>query len=283
MPDTEVSGCPLERRRNSREGVDLTYARHVAPILQKRCQECHRPGEIGPFSLLSFEDAEKRTSRIREVVLEERMPPWHADPRHGKFANDRRLTQEEHDTLLAWIDQGAKKGDDKDMPPAVTFTQGWKIGEPDKVFSMTEEFKVPATGVMDYQRFVVDPGFKTDVWVREAECRPGNRKVVHHIIVYILAPGRREPYEADGTASTLVGWAPGDMPATYAPTRPGSLPPARSWFLRSTIPPMEPSRPTARRSESGSHRASLLNPSRPTFWRTCCSSSRPRPRTTKGR
>ena len=216
LPDTEVSGCPLERRRNSREGVDLTYARHVAPILQKRCQECHRPGEIGPFSLLSFADAEKRTGRIREAVLEERMPPWHADPRHGKFANDRRLTQEEHDTLLAWIDQGAKKGDDKDMPPAVTFTQGWKIGEPDKVFSMTEEFKVPATGVLDYQRFVVDPGFKTDVWVRAAECRPGNRKVVHHIIVYILAPGRREPYEADGTASTLVGWAPGDMPATYA-------------------------------------------------------------------
>jgi peroxiredoxin len=168
MPDTEVSGCPLERRRNSREGVDLNYARHVAPILQKRCQECHRPGEIGPFSLLSFEDAKKRTGRIREVVLEERMPPWHANPRHGKFANDRRLTQEEHDTLLAWIDQGAKKGDDKDMPPAVTFTQGWKIGEPDKVFSMTEEFKVPATGVLDYQRFVVDPGFKTDVWVREA-------------------------------------------------------------------------------------------------------------------
>ena len=216
-PDTAVSGCPLERRHNSREGMEVTYTRHVAPIVQKRCQECHRPGEIGPFSLLSFEDAEKRTSRIREAVLEERMPPWHADPRHGKFANDRRLTQDEQDTLLAWIDQGAKKGDDKDMPPAVKFTQGWKIGEPDKVFSMTEEFKVPATGVLDYQRFVVEPGFKDDVWVQAAECRPGNRKVVHHIIVYILPPGQHDPYEADGTASTLVGWAPGDMPASYAP------------------------------------------------------------------
>jgi peroxiredoxin len=215
-PDTEVSGCLLERRRNSRAGVAVTYARHVAPILQKRCQECHRPGEIGPFSLISYEDAEKRTSRIREAILEERMPPWHADPRHGTFANDRRLTQEEHDTLLAWIDQGAEKGDDKDMPPALKFTQGWKIGEPDKVFSMTEEFKVPATGVLDYQRFIVDPGFKDDVWVQAAECRPGNRKVVHHILVYILPPGRQELYEADGTASTLVGWAPGDMPATYA-------------------------------------------------------------------
>ena len=107
-PETEVSGCPLERRRNSRDSVELTYARHVAPIVQKRCQECHRPGEIGPFSLLSYEDAEKRTSRIREAVLEERMPPWHADPRYGTFANDRRLTRDEHDILLAWIEQGRR-------------------------------------------------------------------------------------------------------------------------------------------------------------------------------
>ena len=147
------------------------------------------------------------------------MPPWHADPRHGHFANDRRLTQEERDTLLAWIDAGAPKGDDKDLPAPRKFVQGWKIGEPDKVFSMTKEFKVPATGVLDYQRFVVDPGFKEDVWVQAAECRPGNRKVVHHILVYILAPGRRDPYDPDGTAATLVGWAPGDMPAIYSPGR----------------------------------------------------------------
>ena len=154
----------------------MTYAKHVARILQKRCQECHRPGEIGPFSLLTYDDAKKRTNRIREAVLEERMPPWHADPRHGKFANDRRLTQDERDTLLAWIDNGASKGDDKDLPPPLKFTKGWKIGEPDKVFTMAKEFKVPATGVLDYQRFVVDPGFKEDVWVQAAECRPGNRR-----------------------------------------------------------------------------------------------------------
>jgi hypothetical protein len=82
---------------------------------------------------------------------------------------------------------------------------------------MAQEFKVPATGVLDYQRFVVDPGFKEDVWIQAAECRPGNRKVVHHILVYILAPGRREPYDPDGTAATLVGWAPGDMPVIYGP------------------------------------------------------------------
>ncbi len=92
---------------------------------------------------------------------------------------------------------------------------------------MAKEFKVPATGVLDYQRFVVDPGFKEDVWVQAAECRPGNRKVVHHILVYILAPGRRDPYDPDGTAATLVGWAPGDMPAMlfagHGPADPGRL------------------------------------------------------------
>ena len=216
-PRTEPAGCPIERAGNRRSRSPVTYARDVAPVIQKRCQECHRPGEIGPFSLLTYEDAQKRTSRIREAVLEERMPPWHADPRFGHFANDRRLGQDERDMLLAWIDQGATKGDDKDLPPPLKFTRGWKIGEPDKIFTMQSEFTVPATGVLDYQRFVVNPGFKEDVWVQAAECRPGNRKVVHHIIVYVLPPGQREPYDADGTAATLVGWAPGDMPAIYSP------------------------------------------------------------------
>jgi peroxiredoxin len=216
-PRTEVSGCPIERLKNPHAREEVTYSKEVARIIQNRCQECHRPGEIGPFSLLTYEDAEKRTSRIREAVLEERMPPWHADPRYGHFANDRRMSRDERNLLLAWIDAGAARGDEKDLPPARNFVEGWKIGRPDKVFSMAKEFKVPATGVLDYQRFFVDPGFKEDVWVQAAECRPGNRKVVHHILVYILAPGRRDPYDPDGTAATLVGWAPGDMPVMYGP------------------------------------------------------------------
>ena len=229
-PQAEVQGCLLERAGKPRAAGEVTYARQVARIMQKRCQECHRPGEIGPFSLLTYEDAKARTNRIREAVLEQRMPPWHADPRHGTFANDRRLTPEESDTLLAWVDQGCPKGDDKDLPPPLKFVEGWKVGQPDAVFRMPDEFKVPAAGVLDYQRFSVDPGFKEDVWVQAAECRPGNRAVVHHILVYILAPGKREPFDADGTASTLVGWAPGDMPALYAPGTAKRIP-AGSKFL----------------------------------------------------
>jgi peroxiredoxin len=216
VAQTEASGCLIARAKKPRVEGKVTYAREVSRILQKRCQECHRPGEIGPMSLLTYEKARSWADTIHEVVLEQRMPPWHADPRHGKFSNDRRLSPEERDTLLAWVEQGCPKGDDKDLPPPAKFPEGWKIGKPDAVFTMAEEFTVPATGVLPYKRFVVDPGFKEDVWVQAAECRPGNRKVVHHILVYIQAPGQ-PIYDADGTAATLVGWAPGDMPALFAP------------------------------------------------------------------
>ena len=225
-PRTEASGCPIERSRKParRQGGDLRQARRTASS-RNAARNATGRARSARSRCLTFEDAKKRTSRIREAVLEERMPPWHADPRHGKFANDRRLTQDERDTLLAWIDTGAPKGDDKDLPPPLTFVKGWKIGEPDKVFTMAEEFKVPATGVLDYQRFVVDPGFKDDVWVQAAECRPGNRKVVHHILVYILAPGRRDPYDRG-----RHGGHPGRLGARrhaghlFARTRPGAIP-----------------------------------------------------------
>jgi peroxiredoxin len=213
---TDLSGCVIARAKSPRSKSEVNYASHVAPLVQKRCQECHRPGEIGPMSLLDYEDARSWGDTIREVVLEERMPPWHADPRFGKFKNDRRLSQEEKDTLIAWVEQGCAKGDEKDMPPPLKFTEGWRIGQPDAVFHMAEEFKVPATGVLPYKKFAVDPGFKEDVWVQLAECRPGNRAVVHHILVYIQAKGKLL-YEADGTAATLVGWAPGDMPVRFPP------------------------------------------------------------------
>jgi mono/diheme cytochrome c family protein len=213
-PATEVSGCLIGRATEPAVAGEVTYARQVSRLLQKRCQECHRPGESGPMALLTYDDARSWADTIREVVLEERMPPWYADPRFGHFANDRRLSPEEADLLLAWVKQGCPKGDDKDLPPPAKFPRGWRVGEPDAVYRMGEEFKVPAKGVLPYKQFLVDPQFKEDRWVQAAEARPGNRAVVHHILVYILAPGKRL-YDSDGTAATLVGWAPGDMPAVY--------------------------------------------------------------------
>ena len=158
--------------------------------------------------------------------------PWQVRQRP---APDRRQS-----TTFSWRGSttARSKGDDKDLPPPLKFVEGWKIGEPDKVFAMAEEFKVAATGVLDYKRFVVDPGFKDDVWVQAAECRPGNREVVHHILVYILAPGRRDPYERGrhgGHAGRLgAGRYAGQL---LARTRPGKFRPARSCSSKSTTRP----------------------------------------------
>jgi peroxiredoxin len=214
--ETEVSGCVIGRAGKPRVEGKVTYTKEVSRILQKRCQECHRPGQIGPMSLLNYDKVKAWADTIHEVILQERMPPWYADPRYGKFSNDRRLSRAEADTLMAWVEQGCPEGVVADLPAPVPFPEGWKIGKPDKVFTMGEDFKVPATGVLPYKQFTVDPGFKEDVWMQRAECRPGNRKVVHHILVYIQTPGK-PIYDSDGTAATLVGWAPGDMPAMYVP------------------------------------------------------------------
>jgi hypothetical protein len=211
-----MSGCAIARAQKPRVEGEVTYAKQVAPILQKRCQACHRPGEVGPFALLTYKDARSWADTIHEVVQEQRMPPWHADAPAGRFANDRRLSRDEMDTLLAWVEQGCPKGNDKDLPPPVAFPEGWTVGKPDVVFRMAEDFKVPASGVLPYKEFTVDPGFKEDVWVQAAECRPGNRAVVHHVLVYVETPGKPR-FAPDGTSMVLVGWAPGDMPALYKP------------------------------------------------------------------
>jgi hypothetical protein len=170
--------------------------------------------------LLTYEEALSWSGMIREVIEEKRMPPWHADPRHGVFANDRRLSPEDRKTLLGWIDQGCPKGDAEDLPSPRTFSEGWAIGKPDAVFTMPRPFTVPAQGGRNgvrYQYVRVDPDFKEDMWIQAAEVRPGNRAVVHHIIVYILPPGasrRRDRVDGIGDGY-LAAYAPGDLPAVF--------------------------------------------------------------------
>jgi peroxiredoxin len=222
VTETPVAGCLIARAVTPKTKGAITYTKHVSRILQQHCQECHRPEQIGPMPLLTYDDAVAWSAMIHEVVSEKRMPPWHAEGMHGKFSNERGLSKDERDTLLGWIDGGLVKGEDSDLPAAREFPKGWRIGKPDAVFEMKEEAAVPAKAEQAYLRYryyTVDPGFTEDKWIQGAEARPGNRAVVHHIIVYILGPNQRRPAEGtDGIGSGfLTAYAPGDMPSLCPP------------------------------------------------------------------
>jgi hypothetical protein len=165
-----------------------TFYKDVLPVLQKNCQECHRPGEAAPMSFLTYKDARPWAKAMREAVLKKRMPPWFADPHVGKFTNDRSMSQPEIDTIVAWADSGAKEGNAKEAPPARTFVEGWRIDQPDVIFEMPEPYEVPATGTIEYTYYIVPTNFTEDKWVQMAEARPGNRALVHHIIAFVRDP-----------------------------------------------------------------------------------------------
>jgi uncharacterized protein DUF3471 len=167
---------------------DVTFTKDVAPIFFNNCAECHRPGEGAPFSALSFKEVRPWAKSIREKVANRQMPPWHADPHYGEFKNNRALSQKEIDTIVAWVDGGAKEGDVKDLPPAPKFADGWNIGQPELVIQIPEEYTYKP-GVDEYQYFDVDPKFTEDKYVTNVEARPGNRKIVHHILAFIIPPG----------------------------------------------------------------------------------------------
>ncbi len=226
---------------NADVGARATFNKDVAPILQKNCVTCHRQGQVAPMSLLTYKDVRPWAKSIREVVLDRRMPPWLADPHYGEFTNDRRLSQKEIDSIVAWVDSGLKEGDPKDLPPNPTFVEGWTIGKPDLVLSMTEEYSVPADGVVPYKYFAVPTNFTDDRYVQAAEILPGNRSVVHHVIVSVREPGEGKlpaagevrigqgDSQQEGEArrgrnpdGMLVGMAPG-MPPMVLDTRRAKL------------------------------------------------------------
>jgi peroxiredoxin len=250
---TPVSGCPIEGnevatrkpaprrvRGTPLAGVEeaepgekpievgrVTYATDIATIVQQRCQECHRPGQVGPFSLLSYDEARRRSAAIREVVEERRMPPWHADPRHGKFSNDRHLTALERAKLIAWIAQDCPLGDPKELPPPRAFPAGWVIGTPDVVIEMPEPFVVKAEGTLPYQTFRVPTNFEEDTWVRAVEVRPGEPSVVHHITVAVADPNAGFLAALRDQDQWLGNYAPGFSFQVY-PEGMGKLVPAGS-------------------------------------------------------
>src|SRR5262245_247294 len=185
-----LMGLPASQATGTKSSANtVTFTKDVAPIFFKNCAECHRPGESAPFSVLSYKDVRPWAKSIREKVLNREMPPWHADPHVGQWANNRSLTQSQIDTIVAWVDEGAKEGDAKALPPAPQFVEGWSIGKPDVVIQMGEEFTLDATGPDEYQYFDVPTNFTEDKYVQLAEARPGNRKVVHHVIAFIVPKG----------------------------------------------------------------------------------------------
>jgi hypothetical protein len=175
----------------SAQSRNLTYHEHVVPVLQKNCQSCHRPGEAAPFSMLTYRDTRPWASAMKRAVVSRQMPPWHADPAVGHFKNDRRLTQEEIDTIATWADNGAPEGDPRKAPAPLTFLEGWNIGQPDKILEMPQAFSVPAAGTIDYQWIVMPTGIDKDTWIEGVEVRPGDRSVVHHVIAFYRRPGSK--------------------------------------------------------------------------------------------
>jgi hypothetical protein len=183
-----------------------TFNKDVLPILQKNCQGCHRPGEVAPMSLISYQDARPWAKAIKSAVATKKMPPWFAD--YGHFANDRTLSAADVKTLSSWADNGAPEGDAKDAPPPMKFPDGWNI-KPDMIIEMPKPFQVAATGTINYQDFLVKVNFPEDTWVVAAEMRPGNPKVLHHGRVIVRPPGSRfmanaipgEPYETTSAAA----------------------------------------------------------------------------------
>lgn len=231
QPELPAVGCLIGRRRVPTPDAEVTYSSHVAAIFQKRCVHCHREGDIGPFSMEHYDDIAGWAPMIREVVDEQRMPPWFANPAHGKFRNDARLTPEEKSTIRAWVDAGAPLGDAEDVPAITARSDGWDIGKPDQIFPMADKpFVLPVSGAIRYQHYVIDPKFSEDKWIVACECMPGNRSVVHHVLVFNMEPGSRGIAGVFYDGGLIAAYGPG-APGFRAPAGAGIRIPAGSRFL----------------------------------------------------
>lgn len=204
-----ASGCPLERQAPAGGDSRLTFHKDIAPLVQKRCQACHREGGVAPFELLSFSDVAYNAEKIREVVSDRRMPPWHADlsRKFGHLKNDQRLTEDELATLVSWIDAGAPEGNRAHSPPPVHWPAAgdWEIGKPDFVYRMPQPFLVPKSGALEYQFFRVKLDFSDDRWFRAVEIKPGNAEVVHHITLHLAPSLEDKPIGGLTTMALLYG------------------------------------------------------------------------------
>jgi Copper type II ascorbate-dependent monooxygenase, C-terminal domain len=204
----------------------ITWSKDIAPLFQQHCQTCHRPGDIGAMSLLSYADAYGVRQKILRAVDRRRMPPWKPVAGFGEFLDVRRLGDPEIALIRSWVAAGAPEGDPKDLPSPRQWPDGWRLGAPDAVLASASAFDVPASDRDLYRCFVIPTSFGEDRWISAAEFLPGNRKIVHHVITYLDTSGasaslaaadRGLGYSCFGgpgfaPAGGLGGWAPGAPP-----------------------------------------------------------------------
>ena len=230
-----------------------TFSKDVAPIVYKNCVGCHRPGESAPMSLLTYADARPWARAMSRRVTEGSMPPWHADAPTGTFENERGLSADEKAVIARWADAGAPEGNPADLPARPTFVEGWSIGKPDAVFEMAEDYAVPAKGTIQYEYFTIPTNFTEAKWLQAIEVRPGNRALVHHVLVYYQAPaeagnattpigallelnaqdsrtpptppGATRPRRLIGRPTLIATYAPGTAPQAFRPGTAMRLPP----------------------------------------------------------
>lgn len=209
QPKTVARGCLIAFDGNDGpDAVPVSYAREVAPLLERKCVHCHTPDAIGSWSMSSHKKVKSMASMIEEVLLARRMPPWDADPAIGKFANDSSLTVTEAQTLLRWVHQGAPRGTGDDPPEKTNLkpVPEWPLGQPDIVLRLPVVEKIPATGVLDYRHIEVLAGNTNEAWVGGVWVKPGNNQIVHHVIARIKEASRKDHL---GQNEMFAGWAPG--------------------------------------------------------------------------
>lgn len=218
VSETKPNGCFIGRVKQNEVTTKLTFCKEVAGVLHRHCVECHRTGEIAPFSLTDYDEVRGWADTMLETIEDGRMPPWHASPKYGHYANARFMPEKDKEILREWVAGGMPYGDIKDLPELPRFREGWHLPRvPDVVYEMRKRpFVVPKEGVVEYQYFVVDPGFKEDQWITGAQVLPGNRSVVHHAIVFIRPP--------DGADFRGIGWLTAYVPGQ----RINVLPPGRA-------------------------------------------------------
>ncbi len=203
----------------------LTFNKHIAPLVFEHCASCHRPGEVAPFSLLTYSDVKKRAGQIAELTASRLMPPWKSVEGHGRFIGERRLSQDQIDLIARWVSQGSAEGDARDLPVAPKFNDSWALGQPDIVLTMPEPYPVPADGPDVYRNFILNLEIPPGKYIKALEYRPSNRRVVHHALFASDASGKARK---DDAADPLPGFQgslnipgrlfPGSMSA-WAPGR----------------------------------------------------------------